>query len=73
MKCSGRVWVDDPQVYPLIKPELERFSGKRSHIELSQQDGTLIEVSADDVVALRSALDSALQLLKVYESVSKVR
>lgn len=72
MKYSVKLVVADLKIYELIKVELD-FKTGRSTTELKKKkQGFEIEVKAKDAVALRAALNSITQLLKVYEKVEKI-
>ncbi|MBW2971173.1 hypothetical protein KY320_03360 [Candidatus Woesearchaeota archaeon] len=66
--------VDNSAVLKLLKPEVDRFKSTRASVELDSRDHkTIVNIKAKDAVALRSTTDSIIQLLKVYEKVSKIK
>ncbi|MEA1984701.1 MAG: KEOPS complex subunit Pcc1 [Euryarchaeota archaeon] len=61
------------RIYRSIQPELERIVSDRSTIELTQNDHSLkLRICADDLVSMRSTLNTWLRLVKIAHEVSYV-
>ncbi|MCD4702687.1 MAG: hypothetical protein K8R64_00020 [Methanosarcinaceae archaeon] len=61
------------QIYRSIQPELERIVSDRSTIELTQDGPSLkLRIHADDLVSMRSTLNTWLRLVKIAHEVSRV-
>jgi tRNA threonylcarbamoyladenosine modification (KEOPS) complex Pcc1 subunit len=74
MRYSLILRIDNLSAYELLKPDLQKARKDRSRIELSKKEGkTLVEIEAEDAVALRASVDSIVQLLKVYEKMGGAR
>jgi len=74
MRYSLILKIDNPDAYELLKPDLQKAGRERSRIELSRKDKkTIVEIEAEDAVALRASVDSVVQVLKVYEKMGGAR
>ena len=74
MKYNLILTIDEPSVFELLGPDLQKADRARSTIRLSKKDNkVLVEIESEDAVALRASVDSIVQLLKVYEKIGGVR
>ncbi len=74
MKYNLILTINEPSAYELLEPDLRKVDRQRSTIRLSQKEGkVLVEIEAEDAVALRASIDSIVQLLKVYEKMGDVK
>ena len=56
-----------------IYPEYESLSAKRFRYKVKKQnDGILFKISADDNVALKTAISSIEKLVRIFEKVSNL-
>ena len=68
MRYNLILTINEPSTYELLEPDLRKVERVRSSIRLSKKEGkVLVEIEAEDAVALRASVDSIVQLLKVYE------
>ena len=72
MRYLAKIRVEDPKIYELIKVELDFKTARSATTITKRTKGFDIDVKAEDAVALRAALNSITQLLKVYEKVEKI-
>ncbi len=74
MRYSLTLAIDEPSAYELIKPDLQKAERARSAIKISKKEGrTIVEIDAEDAVALRASVDSIVQLLRIYEKMGGVK
>jgi len=74
MRYNLILTINEPSAYELLEPDLQKVERARSSIRLSKkEDKVLVEIEAEDAVALRASVDSIVQLLKVYEKMGGIK
>lgn len=74
MRYNLILTVDDPSAFRLLEPEMRDQKRERSSIRLQKKEKkTIIDITAEDAVALRASADSIIQLLKVYEKMGQAK
>ena len=74
MRYNLILTINEPSAYELLEPDLQKVERARTSIRLSKKEGkVLVEIEAEDAVALRASVDSIVQLLKVYEKMGGIK
>lgn len=76
MKSKACISIKDDveSVFAALKPELKHAVGDRASFSISKRKGLLvIDITAEDSVALRAALNGIAKLLVVYEKTKVIQ
>ncbi|NYT18870.1 MAG: hypothetical protein GKC08_01060 [Methanosarcinales archaeon] len=74
LSCESVIIMDDPKaVYRSILPELETTVTDRSSVDVKVRDSSLVvRVSSDDIISMRSTLNTWLRLVQIAHDVCVV-
>lgn len=67
LSCTLELGAPFAEIEPLLRTEIAR-AHERSTLGIEDSDGTKITITANDVSALRAAINGVASILKVYEA-----